>query len=295
MRMIQSFWTKPSLPYLKASDDNRINGGWRQSKYQYYSWALSCLRAVQCFGEVDLVTDEAGKFLLVDKLRLPYKNVSISLEKIQHYPQDLWALGKIYCYSIQEKPFIHFDNDVFFWRKLKAFKKASLVAQNFEANLDFYQDGLNLLAKSQIKIPPQLGQGIDKNIYSSNAGVIGGNNLNFFKELGEIVFDFIDKNNSKLNDVRNLGLINVIIEQLFFHRLARNKELNISYLIKDENPNTKSIISFHKTPLINRFIHVVGKKSKKDPIISNNIELLLRTEFPDYYFNINKLVENTLL
>ena len=111
MKFLQSLWTGPS----GSSDVNPVSlkAGWQSCEFHWMSWALSCLNAKNNLGEVHLITDLKGKEILIDQLQLPYATVSTDLEKrLDQYPVDLFALAKIYSYSIQEQPFLHLDSDV---------------------------------------------------------------------------------------------------------------------------------------------------------------------------------------
>src|SRR5215213_9355428 len=105
MKIVQSFWTKPFLQAGEFLIDSRMNGGWLDRKYNYFSWALSCLQLRKYYSEVELVTDNLGKFILIDCMQLPYTKVVVRLNEIDHYDSSLWALGKIFAYSLQTTPF----------------------------------------------------------------------------------------------------------------------------------------------------------------------------------------------
>src|ERR1700730_5036463 len=129
MKIIQSFWSKPSR---EISSDKSM-GGWLEKKNNYMSWALSCLQFRSFYDEVELVTDRYGYDLLINQLELPYTNVKIVLDDLNDFHSDLWALGKIYAYSLQDEPFIHADGDIYIWEKFSdKIENAELVAQNIE-------------------------------------------------------------------------------------------------------------------------------------------------------------------
>lgn len=73
------------------------------------SWALSCLKFKEIYNEIELVTDINGKHLLYDILELPYTNVVTKLDDLNDYNHNLWALGKLYAYKLQQEPFIHVE------------------------------------------------------------------------------------------------------------------------------------------------------------------------------------------
>ena len=116
MKIVQSFWSKPHSDALINVWESRSHGGWLDDKYHYMSWALSSYQLRKYYDEVELVTDAAGKELLIDILNLPYTNVVVKLDEINDYDRDLWALGKVYTYSLQQSPFLHVDGDIFIWK-----------------------------------------------------------------------------------------------------------------------------------------------------------------------------------
>ena len=132
MKIIHSYWSKPAL-YTGKGVKEKTFGGWPSKKYEYMSWALSCLSFKKFYPNIELITDAYGKKTLVDELQLPYTSVKIELDVLNKYPTQLWALGKLHAYSLQEEPFIHVDNDIFIWRKFDdEIENAHLIAQHVD-------------------------------------------------------------------------------------------------------------------------------------------------------------------
>lgn len=177
IKILHSFWSKPSLKIQNLHADDRASGGWSDKKYHLMSWALSCLRVKEYYDRIELVTDEKGKDLLIDKLQLPYTKVLIKLNALDKYNPDLWTLSKIYACSIQKEPFIHIDNDVYIWKKFSTdIELAPLVAQNIELNHTFYQDLLNQI-ENIFTIPDVIVEERKRtpDIFAANTGIVGGN------------------------------------------------------------------------------------------------------------------------
>ena len=142
MKIIQSFWSKPF----------QGSGGWYDLIFHYISWTFSCLKLLEFYDKVELITDKAGYDLLVNKLQLPYTWFQMCLNDIDHYDEGLWALGKIYTYSMQNEPFIHVDNDVFIWDKFPdRIESAQLIAQHFEYNYSYNRQSFLDLVQKGIK------------------------------------------------------------------------------------------------------------------------------------------------
>jgi Family of unknown function (DUF6734) len=112
MRAVWSFWSKPFFAFK-----GRI---WREPQHHLMAWGLSLSLARRHYPDTLLVTDKAGKALLVDRLGLAFGEVSTDLEALRDADAGWWALGKLHAYSLQDRPFVHLDTDVFLWKPLPA-------------------------------------------------------------------------------------------------------------------------------------------------------------------------------
>lgn len=92
--------------------------GWLLPIFNYLSWIISCNQLRRYYDDVTLVTDSQGYDVLINKLHLPYTDVIESLDCLNHYNPNLWALAKIKAYQSIKEPFIHVDGDVFIWTKI---------------------------------------------------------------------------------------------------------------------------------------------------------------------------------
>ncbi len=119
MRAVWSFWSKPFQAYK-----GRI---WREPHHHLLAWGLSLRLAREHYPETVLVTDSAGKALLVDRLGLEFSEISTELDCLRDADPGWWALGKLVAYSVQDRPFVHLDTDVFLWRTLPAWLTAAPV------------------------------------------------------------------------------------------------------------------------------------------------------------------------
>jgi len=298
MRIIQSFWSKPSFLKSIRDSENRSLGGWGNKKFFYMSWALSSLQLRKFYAEVELYTDTLGKELLIDKLKLPYTKVYTSLDSINNLNTNMWALGKIFCYSIQEKPFIHVDGDVFIWNKFASrIIEADLIAQNIEKNEKYYRDVFNEM-NSNLVLPSQvLKETTSKNsILVSNTGIVGGNNIDFVKKYTLMVFEIVKSNKKKINQINNQGALGITLEQFLYHFLAGLNNIKIEYFFTKEIDymQDNTLIDFHLVPSKISFIHPLAAY-KKAATVSNGVDLMLRNLHPDYYYRIQKLIGNHLI
>ncbi len=290
MKIVQSLWSKPGQA---KGDFNRCS--WPDKKYNYISWALSVLQFKNFYDRIELVTDEAGYDLLIKKMQLPYTDVRIVLDRLNNYNPDIWALGKLYAYSIQDEPFIHADGDVYIWSRFQeSLEQAPLLCQNIEKGEEYanwYAGVFFDIAQKFEYYPEALDKSIIKNdsVVAINAGILGGNNIDFFKHYTRHAFEFIDRNSSRLSQV-DLKVSNTIFEQFLFYALAEERGESITYY----NPNFvrywNELADFTSVPGKVKYIHVIGKLKKEKHVVEC-LEYRLQRDFPDYYYRIIHLLK----
>ncbi len=288
--IVQSYWSKPSFDSAYPQEDNRFGGGWIHERYNYMSWALSCLTLRKYYKNVILFTDDLGKELLIDRLELLYTDVRLDLNDLEKYDSRLWAVGKLYTYSLQDKPFIHVDGDVYIWNKFNLFsEKQDIIVQN---KYDFtthhnYEKVKKFLLEELNEVPDAIVEQWKKqtNLFSINAGVIGGVDIAFFKEYTKRAFDFIHSNTDKIPFFPR-DYLNVIFEEVLFFCMASQSQKNISCLFPVMDEEFTKVTCFHMVPKLATYIHLLGR-AKKDKFAGQQVERRLRYEFPSYYEKIN--------
>ncbi len=294
MKIVQSCWSKP----ICHNGINSVIGGWYNPIFFYMSWSLSCLTYLKYYNNIELVCDSKSKEILIDRMRLPYSNVTVILDELKDYHPDLWALGKVVAYSVQKEPFIHVDYDTYIWEKFpQRIEEAGLVAQHLENDYKhndlFFAD----VVKAFRYIPNDiLKYRVNSSVITEiNAGVIGGNNIIFFKEYCNEAFKFVDSNRNFIENLRFKGMFNTIFEQYLFYCMCSNRNITISYLIeKDISSNFDGLADFHDIGRKTNFIHTVGfYKSYFE--IGEQIAYRLYVEFPEYYDRIVNLYKKGVL
>ena len=173
------------------------------------SWALSCLQLRQFYDEVELVTDSQGAELLINKLHLPYTSCKTTLDNLSGKNPAIWAIGKIYAYEEQEKPFIHVDGDIYIWKPFPTrVENAGILAQNVEKNYPYNINLLNEMLDKKFSFPfqPSLGD-----MCEANMGITGGHDLYYFKDYCSLVYRFLDLNSKQLEAVESTSKCKIII------------------------------------------------------------------------------------
>lgn len=128
--------------YSYANDENPIKdtAGFLSADMNWKSMALSCLLLKKHYGKVTLYCNRKVRHLIIDQFKIPYDVVVEIPEFMKIYEGcNLWALPKIYTYSLQTEPFIHVDCDWFMFEKLSAsIVKSDVIGQNIEYDDQFY-------------------------------------------------------------------------------------------------------------------------------------------------------------
>ncbi len=283
MKMIQTFYLDPSKNITKTSM------GWNLPFYNIISWTLSCLQLHKYYNAIALYTNTSSAKFFSDILQLPYKNIYTLHDDFIMYHHDLWALPKIYTYSLQEEPFLHIDGDVFIFRPFSnSFLKKGLIAQNEEKATEYYTSTQKGLIKYFSYFPISVEIDFNKKIpiKAINAGIIGGSDVEFIHQFSKTAFEYVKRNIMHLNKI-NTERFNVFFEQHLFLTMAKEKNKKISYLFNEKiNDNEyQKIGNIHEVPCHQNYIHLLGH-FKRDEKTCLTMTLKLQELYPDYFCKI---------
>jgi len=284
MRIIQTLYTKN----IKSAN---LCGGWLTEEFSYICWALSCLNARKYYGNVELYTDSYGADILVDKLKLPYNKVHVVLEHapiLNDLPAYLWALSKIYTYSLQTEPFIHIDGDFVFWKKYNL--NQLLMFQNVEYAVPLYKRIHDALKKDSGT--SAFDQCLENDFVEGafNMGLFGGTNLPLIREYAQNALSYASSNRFNQVFEENKNDINCFIEQYYAHYLVR--EGNIDHTVIHRPVKYQSKIREEQTDFNLRnkeigFGHFLGQ-SKLNYYVTDFIKRELYENYPNYYEQIHR-------
>ena len=284
MKIIQTLWLDDATVPLQNK------AGWFAPEYHLMAWALSCLQLRQFYEEVELITNEKGKEILIDSLQLPYTKVTII--QFSKLTNDFWSLAKVEAYHRQVVPFLHVDGDVFIWQIFdNEVLKKELIAQNSEDWFAGYDYVLKKMNNEQQILPSFVNN--NQNLESYNLGVVGGNNIAIFQQYRDEVFKFVEQNLSCLQDLVQSyphSYVNMFIEQFMFTKLAESLQIGVSTILPDKitDPDYPNITNFYNVPRSKKFVHLLGK-SKGLSDTCKTLSRILRKSHVDYYYRIIKL------
>ena len=294
MKIVQSFWSckKSLLQY---------SFGWLSPQYHVMGWALSCLKLKEHYEDLHLYTDTAGYSILIEYLNLPYKTAQISYDDMDDYNDLFWATAKIITYSLQDKPFIHVDGDVFVWERFAPeIEKAPLIAQNLETGTAYYKSAMEGIGKQITYIPEYLKEEIEKESISAyNAGIIGGSDIGFYKKYVQEALKIINDNFQNTGSNGQVSSdFNILFEQILFYALSEKENKAVTCYFKqpynDNGYSAKEFADFTTVPYGSKYLHLIGNK-KRNHIVCELMSQVLFRDYPEYYFKIITLFSSTHL
>ena len=289
MRIVQTFWTA-------GRDPMEYSFGWTHPEYNLMSWALSCLCLRKYYDDIVLYTDEQGKHVLIDLLHLPYTEVNVVYDTTLCLPQH-WAYAKIKTYSIQTKPFLHVDGDIFLTKPISEdVINAPLIAQNREIGTAYYKRMMDrILLEPAIKLPKYIEDGLkEESIASYNMGIFGGSDLGFIHQFCHEAFEFMKSNRMNDSTCKHSFIdCNVFFEQVIFGVMTdlHKKEVAsvIGRAICDEGYTWQEFCNFRKFGE-NRLLHLLGGH-KRNKNITYSFERFMLTYYPKLAEEIVALVD----
>lgn len=286
MNLIQSYFNNNI-----TKEDINYSGGYLSAIVNWLSMAYSCLLLKQNNPDKRLIFygNEIIVHLFEDSFNLPYDEYRI-VECTGEYADWFYCWPKIVTYQQQNEPFIHIDTDVFMWKPMPhRLLQASLVAQHKERDSNFYMDVYKQIGADRVQLPEYLNACNDgKYINSYNAGLLGGNDIDFFKKYLKEISIFLNANRNRFLQSDRRFLYNVVFEQWLFYGLTKkeNKEVTTFYkdvitdfdMLKARVP--QQVLSLEEL----NFLHVM---EYKDNIRCNRfIAYRMQSEFPVEYERI---------
>jgi hypothetical protein len=179
MKAVWSFWSAPYAAHYRHA--------WARPMDHWLSWVVSVQAASRHYADTLLVTDSAGRKVLVDQLGLPFAEVSTELDRLGERDPGWWMLGKLVAYSLQTAPFVHVDSDVFLWKPLPAHLSAAPVLTQ---NPEYHQK--SQYGIEEIEAAVRAGEGavpaewewacsLDHVVRVENCGILGGQDVAFLR------------------------------------------------------------------------------------------------------------------
>lgn len=258
--------------------------------------ALSVEVASPQFADTVLVTDRLGKELLVDQLGLRFSEVVSDLDdRLSGVPPEWWVAGKATAYKMmaaRKRPFLHIDNDLFWWRVPSGLEDRALIAQNYEyvddtcSVYDIKRLG-SYAEKHHFALPEAWDWAVKEfGPYQRalNCGVFGGTDYAFIETFANEMLrimttppfsGFYSQHERQHGDA-------CVIEQWLLDAMSCRDGIDVFVLFgcfEDAHVVTVSDIT-----------HLLGPYSKDDPDNLRAVDTILRRDFPDRWKRLTETI-----
>jgi uncharacterized protein DUF6734 len=297
MRAVWSFWSRPF-----EAHKHRM---WATPLCHVLSWGVSVNAARRHYPETVLITDRAGKRLLVDRLGLPFTAVSTELERLNNVHPDWWALGKLVAYSMQDRPFVHIDSDVFLWKALPPdVAGAPVFAQcpeythpNGAWGGPHEVEGAFAESGASLPVEWEWARSRDSGFFKEeNCGILGGTNTEFLRYYAQTALDLVmdPQYSSAWARLPGKQMYNMLVEQFLlsacvdfhrFHPSSPYRGVRIRHLFPTwgdtGNPDYAARVGY---------THLAGD-AKSNPVVAKRIEERIKREDPDYLQRCRNVLE----
>jgi hypothetical protein len=298
MRAVWSFWSKPYYAYK-----GRI---WHTPLHHFLAWGLSLHLARRHYPETVLITDRAGKAVLVDHLGLSFTSVSTELERIRKADVGWWALGKLVSYNLQDKPFLHLDTDVFLWKALPRHIEEAPVFAQCPEHFHSVDEGCGpceveqAFASHNLRLPTEWeysrSQG-GRHFREENCGVVGGTRHDFFRHYSNVALDLVLNpanapawamfpQKEGLTMIVEQFLLGACLDYHQFHPASPYRGIAIRYVFPSFEESFNSQLAARVG-----FTHLLGD-IKSNPQVARRLEERVRHEDPAFYQHCLRLSRN---
>ena len=273
---------------------DRNSNGYNSFQDFLMTMSLSVLVTANNFKQINFVTNDLGKNIFINQVKLPFTKVSTSQNQFNSkLPQWLWGYAKLFAYTEQTEPFVHIDNDVFLWDGLPdevSSKKMFFQSLEtpFEAGYGWYVPLLHIMSKCP-NVPVVIkNHPVD---YSYNCGIMGCNDPSLIKE-------WFIASTAYVRDPENLKVMssnlfkdkliyqNLLHEQYFITSILDSKGLkpyeDVGLMLKTESLTEDCYLKGR------RYTHLWGLDKKNKESMAK-VYARMKDDFPEYYNRILNL------
>jgi hypothetical protein len=257
-------------------------------RYMDLNMAKISLKLIKNHGYKTVIYLDEKNYDRFNELNYDEK-ILLDQKKLDNLPPNIWCLGKLLVFSQMEEPFLHIDFDLFAKENsFKSFLNEPLVCFHEEKWVDIinvlHRVGYNDIISQFPNFKELLNE---KEIKSYNCAVVGGVAVKEIRESAQIVLNYAAKNKQflydKMNSLLNIGndwMLPIVMEQILFTNICKNKLNSISCIIDEQRTNPKQLLLnlmgqegldfVYEEMIRKKIIHLWGSKKK----LMNNIKLI---------------------
>lgn len=280
-KLVYSHWSKPA---------EETHVGFNSEAMFIASLYLSVRQNGKWIKNTELVTDRAGEELIINKYGVPFKSVSVTLDEINHIDKRHWAIGKIEACRKQTEPFIHVDNDVFWFKRIPEYiLNAQACFQNIEKDsvtFKFYEGMARNARRNFKKAKPFVDY---SKISAVNCGIIGFNDLSFIEEWADYAYEYIDHFDTTIMDLSAFKLPSLMFEQFHLYYFLEHYGFDVKFVAGDNH--TQWITPERAEEL--GYTHLISA-SKRNHAVEKRLLDRLKHDYYDFYKKLKSLNEEEI-
>jgi len=277
-KLVYSHWSKPA---------EGTHVGFNSEAMFMASLYLSLRQNGKWIKNTELVTDKAGEELIINKYGIPFKSVVVTMDEINYIDSHHWAIGKIEACRKQTEPFIHVDNDVFWFKRIPEYiLKAQACFQNVETDgftFQFYEGMAKNAGKNFKKAKPFVDYG---KVAAVNCGIMGFNDLSFIEEWAEHAHEYINYFDNTVLEPDAFKLSSLIFEQFHLYYFLKHYKFDIKFVAGDDN--LEWVTAERSNEL--GYTHLISG-SKRGHVVEKRLLNRLKHDYNDFYKKLKKLNE----
>lgn len=277
-KAVFSLWKKPI-------DNGQLRYGYNSLYDLACSYVLAIETARKHYPNIDLVTDDAGKNLLVRALGIEFNSVTTELNEIATLSAMHWAMPKIIAMKVQTDSFLYLEGNIMLWKDLpEELKKSEVVFQNPEPSDLFDAYYLEVLKDGFMNAPaqPEVIKGNDVSM-AFNTSLCLINNPEFSKIWAEAAIEYVLSSKNAMYWENEFGKgrhHNMVFDYWFPACIASKAGMlasnNVGFYLKAYDAQDYIYSHTHGT-------------SRRDEEVTEAIRKRIENEYPQYMDALNDL------
>ena len=255
---------------------------------------MSALLLKRHFSDVELITDDVGMEILIEKMELPYANSGLFVS-VPDFSPKLGFIAKAVAIQSQKEPFIYVEHSNLLFQPDSEFFNKEVLVQRTQFHSNKIAQELLGLVKLHFKNIGFLNEtNYDDGFYGFNLGILGGTNSGVLRKFSHYLIQMVKDNAELINKhIEYLHAdyelcLSIIFEQLLFKLFMQNENVVPETFEKNEQQSLLDNL-YHFPDLVTSV--QLSRDTKQNLEGAERLAFILRRHYPEFYFRILKLIK----
>ena len=245
------------------------SSAWQSKQMMLACAKLSLLSIAKHYGRPTVFTDFAGKSILAELTDCC--DFDTALEGcFSDVPLEFWAYPKLFTYSLQDKPYIHFDLDFIVHQKFdQQLLSCDVAFQNFEPISETRHTYITDVDNCDLWLPEIFNRYKLDLISPPNVGFLLFNDMAFNKKYCDEAINMVKQNaNFDFSKSKDRYRVNCIVEQQLLGLMLRKS--GVSYM--PFMPPTTSSLNHHFDHYLGGIKNFWATQKNLQPYIDDSVK-----------------------